>query len=84
VLRHFSQQEYGGIDVLDRLSRVTQPVLALAGRFDRTCPVEGARAIAGGVPNGECVVFEHSGHMTFVEENELYLTVVRDFLTSHP
>jgi hypothetical protein len=25
-------------------------------------------------------VFEHSGHMTFVEENERYLSVVRDFL----
>jgi len=83
ILRHFSQQEYGGIDVVDRLPQVPQPVLALAGRYDRTCPVEGAQAIAGGVPHGECVVFECSGHMTFVEENERYLSVVRDFLTRH-
>jgi pimeloyl-ACP methyl ester carboxylesterase len=26
------------------------------------------------------VVFERSGHMTFVEENEAYLDAVRDFL----
>jgi pimeloyl-ACP methyl ester carboxylesterase len=26
------------------------------------------------------VIFEHSGHMAFVEENDAYLAAVRDFL----
>jgi proline iminopeptidase len=80
VLRRFSQEAYGGIEVEDRLDRVTQPVLVLAGRFDRTCAVAGAEAIRAGVPQSELVVFEESAHMTFVEENERYLEVVRDFL----
>lgn len=80
VLRRFANDDYGGIDVEERLGDVTQPVLVLAGRFDRTCAVAGAEAIAAGIPNAELVVFEESAHMTFVEENERYVDVVRDFL----
>jgi proline iminopeptidase len=83
VLRHFASLEYGGIEVEDRLSSVTQPVLVLAGRHDRTCSVEAAEAIAAGIPHAELVMFEHSGHMTFVEENEGYLNAVRGFLDHH-
>jgi len=36
--------------------------------------------IYAGLPEAELVVFEDSGHMTFVEENERYLAVVNDFL----
>jgi proline iminopeptidase len=53
----------------------------LAGRHDRTCPVAAAEAIAAGIPNSELVMFEHSGHMTFVEENAAYLAAVRRFLS---
>ena len=80
VLRHFASEEYGGIEVEDRLGDVTQPVLILAGRHDRTCSVEASEAIAEGVRHGELVVFESSGHMTFVEENDAYIRTVRDFL----
>lgn len=83
VLRRFASEEYGGIEVEDRLGDVTQPVLVLAGRHDRTCSVEAAQAIAEGVRQGHLVVFESSGHMTFVEENEAYVRTVRDFLRRH-
>ena len=83
VLRRFASEEYGGIEVEDRLGDVTQPVLVLAGRHDRTCSVEASEAIAEGVPQGELVVFESSGHMTFVEENDAYIRAVRDFLERH-
>ena len=80
VVRHFAAREYGGIDVEDILERVTHPVLVISGRHERTCPVEGAEAIAEGVPDAELVILEHSAHMGFVEENEAYLAAVRDFL----
>jgi pimeloyl-ACP methyl ester carboxylesterase len=83
VLRHFANLEYGGIEVEARLGRVTQPALVLAGHHDRVVPLAAARAIADGVNHGELVVFEHSGHMTFVEENERYLDVVAGFLERH-
>jgi proline iminopeptidase len=83
VLKHFAKAEYGGIEVEDKLKHVTQPVLVCTGRLDRVCSVEAAEATAAGLPDAELVIFEHSGHMTFVEENERYLDVVRGFLTKN-
>ena len=80
VLRHFASQEYGGIEVEDRLGVVSQPLLVLAGRHDRTCSVEASMAIANGIPDARLIVFENSAHMTFVEENEAYVAAVREFL----
>jgi proline iminopeptidase len=83
VVRHFATQDYGMIEVEDRLGEVSQPVLVLAGRHDRTCSVEAAEVIARGIPWAELVIFEQSGHMTFFEENESYLSAVRAFLGLH-
>ncbi|MEW5940460.1 MAG: alpha/beta hydrolase [Chloroflexota bacterium] len=79
VLRHFANADYGGIEVEERLGAVTHPVLVLAGRHDRTCVVEGAEAMAKGLPDSELVVFEKSAHMTYVEENEKYTRAAREF-----
>lgn len=83
VLRKFSADGYGSIEVEDRLQEVRQPVLVLAGRLDRTCSMEAATCIARGIAKAELVVFEHSGHMTFAEENDRYLDSVRNFLRRH-
>jgi proline iminopeptidase len=80
VLRKLSAEGYGGIEVEDRLGDVAQPVLVLAGRHDRACSVEASEAIASAVRDAELVIFEESGHMTFVEEPERYLEVVVGFL----
>jgi proline-specific peptidase len=80
VLRHFAASEYGGIDVEDILDRVTHPVLVISGRHERTCPVEGAEAMAKGLPDAELVILEGSAHMGFVEENEEYVRAVGEFL----
>jgi proline iminopeptidase len=80
VLRAAANESYGGIDLEHRLGEVSQPVLVLAGRHDRTCSVEAAEAMAAILPDSELVVFEHSGHMTFVEENAAYLEAVGGFL----
>jgi proline-specific peptidase len=80
MLRVSSASGYGGIEVEDRLGEITQPVLVVTGRHDRTCTVEAAEAIAAGVTNAELRIFEQSGHMTFVEEPDLYVAIVRSFL----
>lgn len=80
VLRHFATAGYGAIEVEDRLATVSSPVLVLAGRHDRTCVVEGAEAIAAGVDDAQLLVFEASGHMTFVEEPEAFIEAVSRFL----
>jgi proline iminopeptidase len=80
VLRHFSAAGYGDIEVEDRLGEVRRPVLVLAGRHDRVCVLDGARAIADGIPGARLEVFEESGHTTYVEEQQRYLDAVRTFL----
>jgi proline iminopeptidase len=80
VLRAAAVEDYGAIAVEDRLDGVGHPVLVLAGRHDRTCSLPAAEATAAGLPDAELVVFEHSGHMAFVEENDAYVAAVRDFL----
>jgi proline iminopeptidase len=80
VIRHFAAQEYGGIDLEDRLGEVTHPVLVLAGRHDRVCPAAAAQDMAARLPNAELVVFEDSAHMMFAEEQDGYLATVRQFL----
>jgi proline iminopeptidase len=80
VLRHFSRAGYGDIDVEERLGEIRRPVLVLAGRHDRTCVLDGALAMANGIPGATLVVFEHSAHMSYVEEQEPYLAAVRSFL----
>jgi proline iminopeptidase len=80
VIRHFAAQDYGGIDVENRLGEVTHPVLVLAGRHDRTCPAGAAEDMARRLPGAELVVFEDSAHMMFAEEQDRYLATVRRFL----
>jgi proline-specific peptidase len=68
------------IEVEDALPLVTQPVLVLAGRYDRTCVPAASERIAALVPRSQLHVFEQSGHMTFVEQEQEYVHVVRRFL----
>jgi proline-specific peptidase len=80
VLRAAAKEEYGAIDVQHRLGSISHPLLVLAGRHDRTCPVAAAEAIAQGAPDAELVLFENSAHMTFIEEQDAYIAAVSDFL----
>jgi proline-specific peptidase len=83
MLRHFAAQGYGPFDCEAELNGIKRPLLVLAGRHDRTCSIEAAKAIARGVPGSELVVFESSGHLPFVEEQEHYVEIVRHFLDRH-
>jgi proline iminopeptidase len=81
VLRWFATQTYGGIELEGRLGGVAQPVLVVAGRHDRTCPVAASERMVELLPNAELRVFEQSAHMTFVEEPEAFLAAVGGFLS---
>lgn len=83
MLKHFATQDYGGIEVVDRLPAITEPVLVLAGRHDRACSAAASELMAERIPDAELVVFENSAHMSFVEEQDLYLKTVREFLRAH-
>jgi L-proline amide hydrolase len=66
----------------DRLSRITAPTLLISGRHDEATP-EVVRPYVENVPGIRWVVFEESSHMPHVEEKELCLSTVSDFLKQH-
>ncbi|QFP75847.1 alpha/beta fold hydrolase [Deinococcus sp. AJ005] len=70
-------------DVVDRLKEIGVPVLVTVGRHDWITPLEASEELAAHLPNGELVVFDHSGHSPQLEEQPLYLQTVREFLVRH-
>lgn len=63
----------------DRLHSILAPTLLISGRHDEATPLV-VRPYVKNVPNSRWVVFEESSHMPHVEEKELCLTTVSDFL----
>jgi proline-specific peptidase len=68
-----------GWDVTDRLPEISAPTLVTGGRHDEARPAHLA-VLAGGICNARLVIFENSSHLAFIEEHELYMQVVADFL----
>lgn len=62
------------------LPTIRCPVLVGVGRQDAWSPLSQHEAIVAAVPQAKLVVFENSGHMTYVEEEPTYVAAVRDFL----
>lgn len=67
-------------DLEPRLGDVRARTLVTTGRHERTCSPEAAALMAQRIPNAELVVFEHSAHFPFVEEQDAYLDAVREFV----
>ncbi|HUY76537.1 MAG TPA: alpha/beta fold hydrolase [Ktedonobacterales bacterium] len=82
VLAYFSANEYP-IEFEDQLGAITKPTLILAGEYDRTCTPRAARELHAGIPGSELVVFPDAGHMTYVEQPDLYFQAVRGFFARH-
>jgi proline iminopeptidase len=75
----YNQPNY---DLKPQLPSITAPTLVTVGRYDWVTPVRAAETIASLIPNAKLVVFEKSGHSPQVEERQLFLSTVRDFLDS--
>ena len=66
----------------DRLGSIEVPTLLVSGRHDEATPAL-QETLKAGIPGSEWVVFEESSHMPHVEERELYMRVVGDWLARH-
>ncbi len=70
-------------NTLSHLGEITTPTLVMAGRHDWiTPPVQGAERLHAGIPNSQLVIFEDSGHFPYVEENNKFVRVVSDWISS--
>lgn len=66
-------------DPTPRLGEINAPTLVLAGRHDVVPPAQ-SRALHHAIPWSEYFLFEQSAQMAHLEEPDLFLDVVGDFL----
>ncbi|MGS3449273.1 proline iminopeptidase-family hydrolase [Klebsiella electrica] len=65
--------------IIDRLPQIEVPVLLISGRYDEATP-EVVQPFMDHIPDARWVIFEASSHMPHVEERELCMKTVSDFL----
>jgi len=63
-----------------QLGKVTAQTLVVVGREDFVCPVEDSELIARGIAGAKLVIFEHSGHLPWIEERPRFFAEVGAFL----
>ncbi len=68
-------------DVLDRLSEITVPMLALTGARDVMTPPKYAQTLADRVPKGETRIIPGAGHFVMIEQPEETNEAIRSFLS---
>jgi proline iminopeptidase len=68
-----------GWDLYPRLKRIRVPTLVAVGRYD-SVDIRHSRRIHHAIPGSKLVVFEKSGHGAPMEERDLFMRTVRDFL----
>jgi L-proline amide hydrolase len=66
-------------EITDRLSQIDVPTLVTSGRYDE-CTPRLAEVVHRAIRGSKWVVFERSSHTAFIEERELYMQVLADFL----
>ncbi len=82
-LRYWLEHEVHKYDVRPRLHEISAPTLIMAGRFDWRTTIKHAEIIKDGIRGSELVIFEESGHQLFVEEQDKFLSSIRDFIRKH-
>jgi proline iminopeptidase len=78
VLSYFAANEYA-IEYEDQLGKIAKPTLVVTGEYDRTCTPRASRDLHAGISGSELVIVPNAGHMTFVEQPDIYFPAVRAF-----
>ena len=78
VLAYFAANEYA-IEYQDQLGAITKPTLVITGEYDRTCTPRASRDLSAGIPGSELLIVPNAGHMTYVEQPDIYFPAVRAF-----
>jgi pimeloyl-ACP methyl ester carboxylesterase len=73
-------EAYARADLRAELNRIQAPTLILHGVHDVFCAPEGARRLAGGIPDAELIEFADSGHSPQWEESGKFTNALRRFL----
>ena len=76
-------QLLGNFEMKGRLKQVNIPTLVLGGSHDFVTPIAGQNDIANELPNARMVEFKNSAHFPMFTEKSLYLTTIKNWITSH-
>ena len=71
-----------GQDRRERMGRITVPTLLVHGAGSQVYPTPVGQWLATAMPAARLELFEHSGHLPFVEEEPKFTTAVRDFVAA--
>jgi proline iminopeptidase len=71
--------ELGTLDLFPVLGDIKAPTLVVIGRHDISTAVRDQMAYADGIKGSSAVVFNDSGHFPFLEEQDSFRSVVREF-----
>jgi pimeloyl-ACP methyl ester carboxylesterase len=67
------------LDSTGALAEFRTPTLVLHGAEDMIITEDDARAMAGALPNAELIMIPGSGHLTAVEQPQLFNDAVTEF-----
>jgi pimeloyl-ACP methyl ester carboxylesterase len=59
------------------------PTLILWGKHDRVTPVESGSRFNRDIAGSRLILFEESGHLPYVEEEEKFISAIEEFLNKH-
>lgn len=68
-------------DVREQLSSLNIPTLIVSARHDWITPVTQGKEIHDLISNSKWVIFEKSGHMPFIEEQDQFIQTIVDFIS---
>lgn len=66
-------------DIHNRLAEIRIPTLITSGKYDEATPLIN-KTLHDGIAHSEWVLFEKSAHLSHMEEPDLYIKVLSDFL----
>src|SRR5216683_1375906 len=69
-----------GNELRPHLQQIQVPALVLQGRYDWVTPMAGAQEMAQQIPHAQLHIFEHSGHMVFMEEQEELVSAIKQWI----
>jgi len=80
AFRHSFVELLPKYDLREQLRNIEIPVLIICGRHDWITPVSQSQILHEKLPQSELVIFEESAHWVYIEEEELFLTTVNEWL----
>jgi len=64
---------------LSKLQCAPYPILMIIGKYDKVYPADEQLEEANKIPNAEVLILNHSGHLGFLEEEELVIEKLKEY-----